>query len=220
MPGLSADENRLLVEEAGALGVYLSSTQLQALGRFLDVLGLWMRRHRLVGTRDRATLLVRHMLDCLAPASLLATREKLVDIGSGAGLPGVPLAVACPGLKVTLVDSRHVPVNFLRDVVRTLGLRNAEILQTRIEALAEDPCGMGAFDATIARAWSGLKAFLDVSAPLLRSGGIAIAMKGPGADQELSALADLPADFHVPERHDYELTRARARRTLLIFSRR
>lgn len=219
MPGLSRGERRLLLEQAGALGVGLAGRQLDLLGEFLDVLAVWSRRHRLVGTRDRPRLLSRHVVDCVAPASLLASREKLVDIGSGAGLPGVPLAVACPDLKVVLVESRRVPVNFLRDVVRTLGLRNACVVESRVEALTRAPDAVGEFDATIARAWSSLKVFLDVSAPLLRPGGIAIAMKGPHVEKELAALSEAAGDFRAPVRHYYELVGPRAARNLLVFSR-
>jgi len=153
MAHLGVDAARIIEIGARELSIELSGQQIQSLARFLELIQVWNRRFRLVGTRESRVQINKHILDCLAPALVLSSIGTLVDIGSGAGLPGIPLSIGCPHMWVTLVDSRRARANFVREVVRQLKLRNISVLERRIERLVDDPAMRGSFDATISRAW-------------------------------------------------------------------
>jgi 16S rRNA (guanine527-N7)-methyltransferase len=210
------------VLRAGAreLGIELSDAQLESLARFLALIRLWNRRFRLVGTRELRGQINKHILDSLVPARILGGVSTLVDIGTGAGLPGVPLAICCSRLSVTLVDSRRVSANFVREVVREVGLGNATVREERIESLVEKRGRFGPFDATISRAWTSPARFLQVSARLLRPGGMALSMRG-GVGLPLGEDAgDLPREFETSGHLEYCLPGGRESRTLVVFTRR
>ena len=110
----------------------------------------------------------------------------LADLGAGAGLPGIPLAIACPQLQVTLVESNGKKARFLREAVRTLGLTGVRVAESRIEAVAE----AGAYDAITARALATLPLLLALGGHLLKPGGRLLAMKGAVPDEEIAALPE------------------------------
>jgi 16S rRNA (guanine527-N7)-methyltransferase len=220
MGSFTADEASFVRTGASALGVDLSARQIDVLGQFLALLQIWNRRHRIVGTRDRPEIIRKHILDSLAPAMLLASSARLVDLGTGAGLPGVPLAIALEHLSVTLVDSRRVPTSFLRDAVRRLTIPRISVVESRVERLTAVLGAQSCFDAAISRAWSGLSRFLEVCAGLLRPGGVAIAMKGRRARDELAGISCIGDTFDPPRLVDYTLPGGPEARALLVFSRR
>jgi len=206
---------------AGALemGLHLSDDQVAQLASFLDVLTRWNQRFGLVGPGDTSVLVRKHLLDSLAPARILGSRRTVIDIGSGAGFPGVPISIACPELRVMLVDCRRARVSFLKEVIRSIGLRNTAARECRIESLTTETGTAGRLDAAISRAWTGLPGFLDVCARLLRPGGIAISMKGPRARAELSRIDPGVLGFAAPHETHYTLPGGNERRTLLVFER-
>ncbi len=218
MPDPSREERDAIERYAARLGVHLSARQVSQLHGYLELLDTWNRRFRLVGTRDRSALITRHIVDALGAAPLVVSRSLIIDIGSGAGLPGIPVAIACPDASVTLLESRRRPVSFLTETARSLALANVRVLETRVETVIGGSGQMGGFDAALARAWEGLERFLEVSAALLRPGGIAIAMKGPRADKEIGALGDVARTFGPPHKVPYTIEGARAR-VLLVFER-
>jgi 16S rRNA (guanine527-N7)-methyltransferase len=219
MPDRSCEERAAIERYAVGLGVHPSPRQAEQLQGYLDLLDTWNRKFRLVGTRDRHELITRHIADALAAASLASTRSRLIDIGSGAGLPGIPIGIVCPNTAVTLVESRRRPVSFLTEVVSRLDLANVRVREERVEDLVVDEAAAGGFDAVTARAWEGLERFLEISAVLLEPAGIAIAMKGPRADAELQSLGNASRTFRTPRKIPYGIEGAKAR-VLLVFERR
>jgi 16S rRNA (guanine527-N7)-methyltransferase len=151
---------------------------------YLDLLARWNRAYNLTAVRDPREMVPRHLLDSLAMEPFLDGIASLADLGTGPGLPGIPLAIARPALRVTLVEANGKKARFLREAVRTLGLANAEVAQSRIEAL-ERP---GAFDAITARALATLPQILGFGGHLLARGGRLLAMKGARPDEEIAAL--------------------------------
>ena len=133
-------------------------------------------------------MVVLHLLDSLAMAPFLAEAAQagasLADLGTGPGLPGIPLAIALPGLRVTLVESNGKKARFLREAVRKLGLGNARVAESRAEALDEP----GAHDLLTARALDTLDGIVAVGGHLLRPGGRLLAMKGVHPREEIAAL--------------------------------
>jgi len=145
----------------------------------------WNRVYNLTAVRDRAAMVSQHLLDSLAVLRQLEGRT-LLDVGSGAGLPGIPLAIAAPELTVTLLDSNHKKAAFLQQAVAELGLANATVCRTRVEHW--HPAGR--FDVVISRAFAELADFVAAAAHLLARGGVLAAMKGVYPHEEIARLPD------------------------------
>ncbi|WP_374473964.1 16S rRNA (guanine(527)-N(7))-methyltransferase RsmG [Arenimonas sp.] len=170
--------------EAGLVALGLPAQPLAA--RLLDYLALldrWNRTYNLTAIRDPREMLSKHLLDSLSMWPHVRD-GKLADLGTGPGLPGIPLALARPGLQVTLVESNGKKTRFLREVVRQLGLANVRVLESRAEAVDEP----GAYDQITARAMDTLAGILAVGGHLLAPGGRLLAMKGQRPDAEIAAL--------------------------------
>ncbi|MDY0022939.1 16S rRNA (guanine(527)-N(7))-methyltransferase RsmG [Arenimonas caeni] len=170
--------------EAGLAALGLPTQPLA--GQLLDYLALldrWNKTYNLTAIRDPREMLHKHLLDSLS--MWRAVRPgRLADLGTGPGLPGIPLALAVPGLEVTLVESNGKKCRFMREVVRKLGLANARVLESRAEAVDEP----GAYDQLTARAMDTLAGILEVGGHLLAPGGRLLAMKGLRPDAEIAAL--------------------------------
>ena len=169
---------------AGLAALALPGELAPPLLAYLDLLARWNRTYNLTAVRDPGEMVSRHLLDSLAMRPYLDGIGTLADLGTGPGLPGIPLAIAMPGLRVTLVEANGKKARFLREAVRTLGLGNAEVAESRIEALQRP----GAFDAITARALASLPQILAFGAHLLAPGGTLLAMKGARPDEEIAAL--------------------------------
>ncbi|MET0892249.1 MAG: 16S rRNA (guanine(527)-N(7))-methyltransferase RsmG [Pseudoxanthomonas sp.] len=168
-----------------------AGTLAPALLAYLALLDRWNRTYNLTAIRDPREMVTRHLLDSLAMHACLAD-GSLADLGTGAGLPGIPLALARPGLQVTLVESNGKKARFLREAVRVLGLANARVAESRAEALQEP----AAHDAITARALDSLAGIIKVGGHLLKPGGRLLAMKGIRPDEEIAAL---PAGWTVSQ---------------------
>lgn len=215
-------EKTTLRDGAASLGIKLGAIELDALLRFLDLLEVWRRVRRLVGPRDRMIQVTHHLIDSLAPAGFIAHGSSVLDIGSGAGLPGIPLAIVRQDINVVLVDSRRIACGFMRDAVRSLSLHNTNIVETRIEALTPgaDTGIPSSFDVTIARAWAPVSKFLEASGRWLKSGGVALAMQGCSLDEDITKSTIALAGFDLLRTLDYSLPEAAAAdRRLLAYVR-
>jgi 16S rRNA (guanine527-N7)-methyltransferase len=182
---LSTDEQRRLERDAQRLGSDLSSAQVSALGNYLELLFLWRVHARLISRHQtRTDVLTRHIADALAVVRHLRGRRRVVDLGSGAGFPGIPIAIAAPALAVTLIESMARKARFLLEVVRQLRLANVEVVNDRVERhVPTEP-----YEAATSRAVWRLSEFVSAAYPLVRADGVLIAMKGPRVDAELRSL--------------------------------
>lgn len=158
---------------------------------YLALLVRWNKTYNLTAIRDPQEMVTRHLLDSLAMQPFVES-GTLADLGTGPGLPGIPLAIARPQLQVTLVESNGKKARFMREAVRQLGLGNARVAESRAEALDEP----GAFDNVTARAMDTLAGIIAVGGHLLRPGGHLLAMKGQYPHEE---IAQLPAGWVVQE---------------------
>jgi 16S rRNA (guanine527-N7)-methyltransferase len=179
---LSPDAEREL--EAGLRALGLDVAIATRLGAYLDLLARWNRTYNLTSVRDPQAMVSKHLLDSLAMQPFVQDIQSLADLGTGAGLPGIPLALACPRLRVTLVEANGKKARFLREAVRTLQIDNARVVEARIEAVDET----GAFDAITARALASLPLILALGGHLLKPEGRLLAMKGVVPDEEIAAL--------------------------------
>lgn len=180
---------------ASALALEPGDTQLDALLDFLDQLERWNATYNLTAVRDRREMLTQHLADCLAVVAPLARHAaggRLLDVGSGGGLPGVVIAVMLPGWDVTCVDAVGKKAAFVRHVAGALGLANLHAQHARVEALRGD-----AFDVVSARAFATLADLVRLTARHLRPGGVWLAMKGQEPADEIAALPPDVGVFHV-----------------------
>jgi 16S rRNA (guanine527-N7)-methyltransferase len=157
---------------------------------YLAELHKWNASYNLTAIRDPAEMATRHLLDSLAllpflaPPHLPSAASRLLDVGSGAGIPGLMLAIARPALQVVVLDSNGKKARFMRHAVRTLGLANVEVIERR----AEDCQPATPFDVIVSRAFASLAEFVACSHQALAADGRWLAMKGKVTDEERSAL--------------------------------
>jgi 16S rRNA (guanine527-N7)-methyltransferase len=177
--------------ERGLAAMGLDAALAPPLLTYLTLLDRWNRTYNLTAIRDPLEMVTRHLLDSLAMQPFLE-RGTLADLGTGPGLPGIPLAIARPQLQVTLVESNGKKARFMREAVRQLGLGNARVAESRAEALDEP----GAYDHLTARAMDTLAGIIEVGGHLLRPGGRLLAMKGVHPHDE---IAQLPAGWRVEQ---------------------
>ncbi len=195
--------------DAGLAALGLDAALAPPLLAYLALLDRWNRTYNLTAIRDRRAMVALHLLDSLAMHPHVRDIGHLADLGSGAGLPGIPLAIAVPALQVTLVESNGKKARFLRQAVRTLGLGNVRVAESRAEALDAH----GAFDAITARAMATLPDLLAAGAHLLRPGGRLLAMKGAVPDAE---IASLPLGWQVEAVHALAVPGLDAERHLVV----
>lgn len=194
-----------------ALGV--DRAHATALLDYLALLDRWNRTYNLTAIRDVEEMVGKHLLDSLVMQAHVADVERLADLGTGPGLPGIPLAIVHPRLQVTLVESNGKKARFLREAVRKLGLGNAQVAESRIEAF-DAP---GAFDAITARALATLPLILQLGGHLLAPQGRLLAMKGVVPEDEIAAL---PPDWQVDQILPLQVPGLQAERHLVVVGRR
>lgn len=175
-----------------ALGVRLSDAQRAQLVAFLDLLTKWNKTYNLTAIREPDRMITHHLLDALAvlPHLPSAPGLRVLDVGSGGGIPGIPVAIARPDWQVTLVDANHKKMAFGTQAGIELKLANLRAQATRVEALVPDV----PYDIVISRAFADLATFAATSARHLGPTGVLVAMKGVHPDEE---LAELPPDIEV-----------------------
>lgn len=213
---MTADEKRLLRDAARRFDVEPRTETLARIERYLELLAVWNHRLRLTGERDPSRLIERHVADSLAPVRHLPSRGLVVDVGSGAGFPGIILACVCPDLEVVLVDSRRKPIAFLCDAIRSVPLPHARAVAARAEDAATDPELAGRAAVVVSRAIRA-DVFVTLAAAFLAPSGRAIAMQTPRTAGTATNAAERQG-LALVGRDDYSLPGA-GTRSLLIFGR-
>jgi len=180
----------LLRRDATALGLELTPSQLARFDVYARELADWNRRVNLTAIEAPEEIEVKHFLDSLTIAPVLREHGldsgRLVDVGSGAGFPGLPLQIALPGLRVALIEATGKKARFLKHIVSTLGLAGVDVLNDRAEGLAHDPSLRERFDAAAARAVAEMDALLELTLPFCRQGGLLVAQKKGDVAAELA----------------------------------
>lgn len=202
----------LLQDGLDQLGLTLSAAQQERLLAYLALLSKWNRTYNLTAIRDERQMVIQHLLDSLSilPAmqqSALVTR-RWADVGSGAGLPGIPLAIAEPQLEMTLIETVEKKSAFQRQAKIELGLKNVQVFGGRVE---DHP--PAAFDAVVSRAFAELADFVTLAGHLLAPQGRLYAMKGAASDDEIGRL---PAGWALLERRKLMVPGLDAQRHLIV----
>ncbi len=172
---------------ASAMGVALSETQAGKLLDYLDLLQKWNKAYNLTAVRERSAMLVQHLLDSLSILPHLPPGD-LLDVGSGGGLPGIPLAILQPERSITLIDTVGKKVAFLKQAAMTLGLKNLTAVSDRIESWVPPAEHAAGFTLITARAYATLATLIGQTHRLLAQNGGWYAMKGVFPDAEMAEL--------------------------------
>jgi 16S rRNA (guanine527-N7)-methyltransferase len=173
-----------LVQGISALAIELAEPQIGQLLRFINLIEKWNKAYNLTAVRDPVAMVGLHLLDSLAILPYLKG-DRIVDIGTGAGLPGIPLAICLPDRHFTLVDSNSKKTRFVQQVVLELQLKNVEVIHSRVELLK--PSSL--FSTVISRAFAGMGDIVQLTGRLLADDGCLLAMKGQVPKQELESLS-------------------------------
>ena len=196
---------QMLTEGAAELGVMLTKEQVDMFMNFLELLGLWNTKINLTGLKDDRDIIVNHFLDSVTAVSLVRDGSGLLDIGSGAGFPGVPLKIMLPSLRVTLLDSVHKKVMFMKELINSLFLADVTAVWGRAED-GGNGIERGAFDFVITRAVGKISDIVHLSEPYLAGKGKIIIMRGRQGGEEWKAAESSVRDrFRLAERKELKL---------------
>ncbi|GCL64832.1 16S rRNA (guanine(527)-N(7))-methyltransferase RsmG [Pseudaquabacterium pictum] len=199
-----ADRQAALLAAAQALALPLEAAQADLLLAYMDLLQRWNKVYNLTALRDPAEMLGHHLIDCMAvlpplqrwAAAAKPPSHRLLDVGSGGGLPGVVLAALQPGWQVDCIDTVVKKVSFIRQVAAELRLLNLQGLHSRVEVLQPPPEG---YAVVTSRAFASLADFTTLTRHLLAEGGVWMAMKGKLPAEEQAALPTDVEVFHVEQ---------------------
>ncbi|WP_434025554.1 16S rRNA (guanine(527)-N(7))-methyltransferase RsmG [Neptuniibacter halophilus] len=193
------------------LNLQLSETQTGLLLRYLNLLVKWNKAYNLTAVRDPLEMINRHLIDSLSIVPYIDAK-RLIDVGSGPGLPGIPLAICYPHLAVTTLDSNGKKTRFQLQAKAELGLENLTVVNERVEN-----CNFEPFDQVVSRAFASLQDMINWTHQLCREDGVFLAMKGLYPVDELS---DLPDGYELKACHRLAVPETEGERHLLVLGRR
>ncbi len=214
---METENKDLLIQGARSFGIDLGEREIARFDFYLEQLFKWNRKISLTAIRTERGIILNHFLDSLSAYPYLPPASILLDLGSGAGFPGIPLKIVQPLLKVTLIDSVRKKVDFQRHIIRTLGLEGIEAIHGRVQEKGILRNLEGKFDVVISRAFSDVETLLIVSAPFVRKGGTVVAMKARVGSEEIRLLSKRPIPYRLQEIIPLFLCSSSIQRTLLLF---
>ncbi|HVP80999.1 MAG TPA: 16S rRNA (guanine(527)-N(7))-methyltransferase RsmG [Thermodesulfobacteriota bacterium] len=215
---MEAENKDLLIEGAKTFGIDLDQEAIESFGLYLGELLKWNRKINLTAIRSEKGIVLKHFLDSLSVYPYLPQRSVILDIGSGAGFPGIPLKIIHPTVEVTLIDSVRKKVDFQRHIIRVLGLKGTKAIHGRVQDKEILRDFGGRFDIILSRAFSDLETLLALSLPFLRTEGKVVAMKGEVDDEEMRLLTGTEGTpYRLQRTIPLTLPLSSVKRTILLF---
>ena len=184
--------HRLLQQGAAVRGLHIRPSQLLRFQRHMSEMLYWNRKFNLTAITRPEDIAVKHFLDAIAPLDRLPPGGRILDVGTGAGFPGIPIKIMRPMDPMTLIDSSRKKVNFVRHLIRQLALKQVHARQMRIEAFVAALSPATQFEIIVSRAVTNVVGLTRLVMPLLRQGAALWLWKGPDIEDELRALDELP----------------------------
>lgn len=172
-------------EKANKIDIDLSVEQMDKLYRYMDLLIEWNEKMNLTTIIEPEEIILKHFIDSLTILKHIKKEDKLVDIGTGAGFPGIPISIACDENKITLVDSLNKRLLFLQEVINQLELKNVEVIHSRAEDFGQNKKYREQFDIATSRAVANLSTLSEYLLPLVKLGGKCLCMKATDIEQEV-----------------------------------
>jgi 16S rRNA (guanine527-N7)-methyltransferase len=215
---MEIQNRKLLIEGSKVFGIHLDEKTIEAFEVYLKELLKWNQRMNLTAIRSEKGIVLKHFLDSLSVYPHLSHASSLLDMGSGAGFPGIPLKIVQPSLEVVLIDSVRKKVDFQRHLIRMLGLKGIRAIHGRVQDPETRETLGERFDRVVSRAFSDLQTFLTLSFPFLKKGGIVLAMKGEGSSEEIQSLSKMEKTrYHLQKAASFSLPFSSLRRSILLF---
>lgn len=215
---MESENQELLVKGAEAFGIRLNQEQVESFDLYLRELLKWNQKINLTAIRSEKGIVLKHFLDSLSVFPYLSKTASLLDIGSGAGFPGIPLRIVQPSLEITLIDSVRKKVDFQRHIIRMLGLKGTEAIHGRIQDKEILQSMTERFDTVISRAFSNLQTLLLLAFPFLKKGGILLAMKGELEKEELRLFSQGEEPrYRLQRTASFVLPKSSFKRSILLF---
>ncbi len=210
-----SDYQTELSQQISQMGLAITASQQLQLIKYLELLVKWNKAYNLTSVRDPLTMISRHLADSLSVLPYIQSanleQQRLIDVGSGPGLPGIPLAICLPEFQVTTIDSNGKKTRFQQQVKMELNLENLTVVNSRVENYQPEP-----FDIVISRAFASIEDMLEWTNHLCKNQGIFLAMKGLYPEQEIQTLND---GFRLLQTHRLSVPKCDAERHLLILGR-
>ena len=186
------DWHKLLRQGAAFLGLHISSAQLLCFHRHMSEMLYWNRKFNLTAITRPEDIAIKHFLDAIAPIDRIPSDGRILDVGTGAGFPGIPIKILRPWDPMTLIDSSRKKINFIRHLIRQLDLKQVDARQMRIEAFVSGLSPPAHFEVIVSRAVTNVVGLTRLVMPLLRRGAALWLWKGPDIEEELRALDEVP----------------------------
>lgn len=172
-----------LIKKANKINMQIDNNKIEQLYNYMNLLLEWNEKINLTAITDPEEVILKHFIDSITIEKYIQNNNKLVDVGTGAGFPGIPLNIVKNDVNYTLVDSLNKRIKFLDEVINTLNLKNIESMHSRAEDFAKD--NREKFDIATSRAVAALNVLLEYLLPLIKVGGICICMKGSNVQDEI-----------------------------------
>ena len=208
---------RLFLQASQEVSVSLSAQQVELFWLYLQELLEWNKTFSLTGIKNPDDIIIKNFIDSLTPLPYLDSSGRLLDIGSGAGFPSIPLKIASPELEVQLVEASRKKVSFIKHLIRTLGLKGVSVLHSRVEEMEQPE---RPFHTIISRAFRRPAPLLQLVSPLMEPSTTLVAMLGPTTREEHNELEELALteSLEVSRVVSLELPHGRGGRTLVFFT--
>lgn len=205
-------------EHGNEIGILLKEKQINQFYTYMNLLLEWNEKINLTAITNPEEITLKHFIDSMTIAKYIDKNLRLIDVGTGAGFPGIPLKIIREDIEITLLDSLNKRVNFLNEVINQLGLTKIQTIHSRVEDFGQDKKYREKFDCATSRAVANLATLAEYLMPLVKSNGVCISMKGSNVEEEIqeSKKAISVLGGKIENREEFQLPKSNIDRNIII----